>query len=50
MLMTTQLTIRIDEQLKQRLTQKTKQEWISLKTAFQFLSQLRIDDKVKLWM
>ena len=46
--MTTQVTFRIEEELKKRAMQKAKKEGISLKTVYLYLTQAWLEDKLKL--
>lgn len=48
--MTTQVTFRIEDDLKKRAVQKAKAEWVSLKTIYLYLTQAWLDWKLELWM
>ncbi len=48
--MTTQVTFRMDEELKKRAMAKAKKEGVSLKTIYLYLTQARLDGQMELGM
>jgi len=48
--MTTQVTFRIEEELKKRVMEKAKKEGVSLKTIYLYLTQAWLENKLTLGM